>query len=620
MDSRMPRIQHLSPLVVSQIAAGEVIERPASVVKELLENALDAGGSRIDVDVAQGGTGLIRVVDNGSGIAADDLPLAFASHATSKLAALADLARIGTLGFRGEALASIGSIAQVTLQSRPPEQPCGAEIACHGGQLSPVRGWNGTPGTRIEVKHLFYNTPARRKFLKGPGVEMGHVSEAFIRLALTRMGLHWTLRHNGRLVYEVPASLGLLDRIGLFFGAEVASSLYLMQAEQGQVVVGGYLGDPALERASSQLQYLFVNDRWVRDRGLFQAVQDAYRGLLMTGRHPVAFLFVELPADQVDVNVHPAKAEVRFRDREVLHQLVHDTVRARLQEADLAARMQLGAKKEGLPAAEVSSQAPLPSGQPAQAAPNPGDRGEVPRPRDMPGVARSTASPAAAPGPGGAPGTNPQAPAHVLGQAAEGPGSALPLTDGPLRALQVLDCYLVVEVPPDEVLFFDQHALHERLLYEDFQQRVRAGSVEMQRLLVPETITLPAAQAAAVLAQRAALAELGLAVEDFGGGTVLLTGYPALLGQRPPQAVLQAVADYLVTRERAPDREQLLHDLLSLMACHAAVRAGDRLTAEKIAALVARRDLAQDSHHCPHGRPTVLRLSRRDLDRHFRRL
>jgi DNA mismatch repair protein MutL len=623
MDSRMPRIQQLAPLVVSQIAAGEVIERPASVVKELLENALDAGCSRIDVEVAQGGTGLIRVVDNGSGIAADDLPLAFASHATSKLADLADLARIGTLGFRGEALASIGSIAQVTLQSRPPEQPCGAEITCHGGQLSPARAWNGTPGTRVEVKHLFYNTPARRKFLKGPGVEMGHISEAFIRLALTRMGLHWTLRHNGRLVYEVPASLGLLDRIGLFFGAEVANSLYLVQAEQGPVVVGGYLGDPALERASSQLQYLFVNDRWVRDRGLFQAVQDAYRGLLLTGRHPVAFLFVELPADQVDVNVHPAKAEVRFRDREALYQLVHDTVRARLQEADLTARMQLRAKQEGLPATEVSSQAPGPPARPAVAAPAPEDSAEAPRPRDMPGVARSTArgstSPAATPAPGGAPGTTPPALAHLLGPAAEGSGSPLPLTQGPLRALQVLDCYLVVEVPPDEVLFFDQHALHERLLYEDLQQRVRAGTLEMQRLLVPETLTLPAAQAAAVLAQRTALAGLGLAVEDFGGGTVLLTGYPALLGQRPPRAVLQAVADYLVSRERAPDREQLLHDLLSLMACHAAVRAGDRLTAEEIAALVARRDLAQDSHHCPHGRPTALRLSRRDLDRHFHR-
>src|ERR1700692_296500 len=344
----MARIQQLPANLINQIAAGEVVERPASVVKELLENAVDAGSTRIDVEVAQGGIDLIRVVDDGCGIQAEDLPLAFASHATSKLSKVDDLFRIGTLGFRGEALASIGSIAQVTLQSRQPEQPFGAEMTCHGGQLSPVRPWNGTPGTRIEVRHLFYNTPARRKFLKAAGTEMGHVSESFTRLALAQLGVHWTLRHNGRLVYEATSTMGLLDRIGMFFGAEVAGSLYMVQAEQGPLVLGGYIGDPSCERGNSQLQYLFLNGRWVHSRGFFQAVQDAYRGLLMTGRYPVAFLFLEVPPDQVDVNVHPTKAEVRFRDKEALYQLVQNTVRRCLQEADLTARMQLKGKKERL--------------------------------------------------------------------------------------------------------------------------------------------------------------------------------------------------------------------------------------------------------------------------------
>jgi DNA mismatch repair protein MutL len=614
----MDRIQQLPVTLINQIAAGEVVERPASVVKELLENAVDAGCRRIDVAVERGGTGLIRVVDDGSGIPAEDLLLAFASHATSKLQSAADLSRIGTLGFRGEALAAIGSVAQVTLQSRAAGQLAGAEISCHGGRLSGPRAWNGAPGTRVEVRHLFYNTPARRKFLKGVGTEMGHVSEAFTRLALARHGLHGTLRHGRRLLYEVPAALGLLDRIGLFFGPEVAGSLYLVQAGQGPVVLDGYVGDPSLERGNTQLQYLFVNDRWVRDRGLFQAVQDAYRGLLMTGRYPVAFLFLEVPPEQVDVNVHPTKAEVRFRDREALYQLVHRAVRARLQQADLTARMQLRGKKEPLPTPEDDRQR-----QPASTGTAPADpagRGSPPAqgPRDMPAAARVTSPPpatlAALLPPEG------HTPPAVAGRSVEGPGAALARTADPPRALQVLDCYLVVEVPPDELLILDQHALHERILFEQLRRRVRAGTLEIQRLLVPEPVNLPAAQAAAVLEQRAALAQLGLLVEDFGGGTVLVTGYPAVLGRRSPRAVFQAVVDHLAGRERLPSQEQLVNDLLSLVACHGAVRAGDRLTAEEIAALLAQRALADDGHHCPHGRPTVLRFSRRDLDRHFRRL
>jgi len=385
----MARIQQLPTTLINQIAAGEVVERPASVVKELLENAVDAGSTRIDVEVAQGGIDLICVVDDGCGIQSEDLPLAFASHATSKLSNVEDLFRIGTLGFRGEALASIGSIAQVTLQSRQPEQPFGAEMTCRGGQLSPVRTWNGTPGTRIEVRHLFYNTPARRKFLKGVGTEMGHVSESFTRLALAQLGVHWTLRNNGRLVYEATSTMGLLDRIGLFFGAEVSGSLYMVQAEQGSTVLGGYIGDPSCERGNGQLQYLFLNGRWVRDRGLFQAVQDAYRGLLMTGRYPVAFLFLEVPSDQVDVNVHPTKAEVRFRDKETLYQLVQNTVRKCLQEADLTARMQLKGKKERL--TDQGNAQPLPrSPESVAAIPDQAGTQPAPRPAQMPAAARST--------------------------------------------------------------------------------------------------------------------------------------------------------------------------------------------------------------------------------------
>src|SRR5579871_2878465 len=289
LRTQMARIQQLSPLVVNKIAAGEVIERPASVVKELLENAVDAGSRRIDVEIEQGGVDLIRVVDDGCGILADDLPLAFASHATSKLASADDLFHIETLGFRGEALASIGGVAQVALQSRPPDQTCGSQITCNGGSLGAVRPWNGSPGTRVEVRHLFYNTPVRRKFLRTPATEMGHVSEALTRLALAharpgpdepqrqRPALHLALRHNNKPVYEVPASAVLLDRISQFFGPEVGNQLYAVQAEQGPAALTGYIADPACDRGTARVQYVFLNGRWIRDRGLAHAVQEAYR-------------------------------------------------------------------------------------------------------------------------------------------------------------------------------------------------------------------------------------------------------------------------------------------------------------------------------------------------------
>jgi DNA mismatch repair protein MutL len=575
----MPRIQKLPPGVVAKIAAGEVIERPASVVKELLENSVDAGSTRIDIEVEQGGADLIRVADNGCGIAAADLPLAFASHATSKLRDAGDLFRIETLGFRGEALNSIGGVAQVLLQSRPADQAHGCEIICHGGKLSPVRNCALAPGTRIEVRHLFYNTPVRRKFLRTTTTEMGHVCEAVTRLALAQPSLHLTLRHNGKLVYEVPSSAGLLERIGLFFGPAVRDHLYPLEVRQGMVTLHGFIADPACERGNARMQYLFVNGRWVRDRSISHALQEAYRGLLMTGRYAVAFLFLELPAEQVDVNVHPTKTEVRFRDGHALYSLVLGSIRQRLSAEALTSRLRVTSTLEApqaAPASQLPQTAYLPQPPPE---PQPADAGRSRR------------------------------------DSAE---SLIPVV-GPPKAIQLYDAYLVLETPAG-MLVIDQHALHERILFEQLKRRLRSGTLETQRLLIPEPVELTPEQAARTLEDREALAELGLLIEDFGGGTLLLHGYPAILGRRPPQTILKAVVDYLTSKDRPPTREQLLNDLLSLMACHSAVRAGEPLTQEEIAALLAQRDLADDTHHCPHGRPTALLFSRDDLDRQFRRV
>jgi DNA mismatch repair protein MutL len=625
----MGRIQQLSPLVISQIAAGEVIERPGSVLKELLENSIDAGSTRIDVEVNQGGLEMLRVVDNGCGLEAEDLPLAFAAHATSKLRSADDLFRVGTLGFRGEGLASIGAVAQVTLQSRPPHLDHGTEIHCHGGKLTEPRIWNGAPGTRIEVRHLFFNTPVRRKFLRGPSTEMGQLSESFTRLALSQLSLHLTLKHNNKLIHDIPASAGLLDRISIFFGDELRKQLLMIEAEQGGATLGGYVADPICERGGTQMQYLFVNGRWVRDRLLSQALQEAYRGLLMTGKHPLAFLFLELPPDQVDVNVHPTKAEVRFRQPEKVQQLVLNTVRKRLQGEDLTAPLRIR-QAPSAPVRSEQTDLPFSSDSPAphppetkpsaaRAAPLPPspspENSETPRPLPQTSPAQKAKPALGGRRPEASPTPRPTAtPAAIPARSVE----KREVPARPPRAMQMHDLYLVVEVP-EGMLVFDQHALHERILFEQLKHRLSSGRLEVQKLLIPEPVRFPLPQATLLLEHRDALEELGLEVSDFGAGTVLLSGYPALLGKRTPREILQATVEYLSSKERPPTRDVLLNDLMALVACHAAVRAGDRLSPEEISELLAQRHLAQDSHHCPHGRPSSLLFTKQDLDRQFRR-
>ncbi len=593
-DASLPRIHQLSASVITKIAAGEVIERPASVVKELVENAVDAGATRIEVELERGGSELIRVVDDGHGIEPEDLVLAFASHATSKLETADDLFRIGTLGFRGEALASIGGVAQVRLQSRAKGHDHGAEIESVGGELSPIKAWNGSPGTRIEVRHLFYNTPVRRKFLKAIHTEVGHVEEQLTRLALARPGLHLVLRHNGKLVVEVPGTADLKARIRLFFGAEIADSLYELDAGQQDAHLTGVIADPACERGNAKLQYLFINGRWFRDRSLGHALQEAYRGLLLTGRYAVGFLFLEVPADQVDVNVHPTKAEVRFTTGNALYHLVLAAVRERLRKANLTPR--LVAPPEGFRTAPnvIAPWEQLP------APPNIG----YPPPQQQPSALAQQQIVAVN--------------EEVTADSGFPSSFILPPSSFPSKAIQLYDAYIVVETS-EGMLVIDQHALHERILFEQLRRRIATGQLERQKLLIPEPVELTAEQAAKVLEARDDLASLGLEVSDFGNGTILVEAYPAILNRVSSTALFQDVVDRLMAKDRPPTRDQLLEHLLATMACRAAVKAGDHLTPEEIAELINQRDLADNSHHCPHGRPTSLVFTRRELDKQFRR-
>jgi DNA mismatch repair protein MutL len=636
----LSRIHQLDRTLVNQIAAGEVIERPGSVIKELLENSVDAGATQIDVEVEQGGIELIRVVDDGSGILAEDLPLAFSSHATSKLFNSTDLESILTLGFRGEALASIGSVAQVQLQSRPRESEQGAQLRCDGGKLATRELWNGRPGTRVEVRHLFYNLPARRKFLKTVPTEMSHITEAIIRLALGFPHLGVRLSHHERDVYAIASQSSTEERITRFFGEEVGSKLVAIQAQQGPLRLSGYVAEPSVNRGNARLQYFFVNGRCIRDRTLSHALQEALHGLLMVGRYAIGFLYLEVPPDQVDVNVHPTKAEVRFRDSQMLHHLVRSAIRAALQGRGLQSSFSLtrnGASPQNGSGSWTLTRPAAPASalftEPARSAP--GFPALTPTP-NLP--SRSILVETAGQ-------TNPTNSASASAQAfptpsptplhASPPNSSIQALEAQVqnansdsfqstanfsaKALQFHDAYLVVEEAAG-MLVIDQHALHERVLYEQLKTRLRQGTLEIQRLLVPEPVDLPAEQHALALAHQKELAQIGLEVQNFGGTTILVNSYPAMMVRGRPAALVRSALEHLASAGEPPSVELLVDHLLRLMACHAAIKAGDKLTSQEMDALLAQRHLVADSHHCPHGRPTSLFFSKQELDKQFERI
>jgi DNA mismatch repair protein MutL len=661
----MTRIIPLPSHVVNKIAAGEVVERPASVVKELMENAVDAGATRIDVALEQGGVELVRVVDDGCGLAADELPLAVASHATSKIRSDEDLLAVATLGFRGEALASIASVSRMVLRSRQGESKAGAELDVVGGTHGEPVPCGVPVGTLIEVRQLFFNTPVRRKFLRSTQTEMAAASEAFARLALGYPQIHFTLAHNGRVQHDLPPTADWRERIAGLFDRELADNLIDVESSDGQVRLSGYVANPQHSRPNNRMQYLLLNGRAIRDRSLQHALSEGFRGLLMTGRHPIGFLRLTLPPETVDVNVHPTKMEVRFQDSGRLYSQLLGTIRSRFLSSNLTARMQsapadsaaqpVGAAARGFAlrqqvvdwaTAELAQRESTLARSASEGAAGDTASSVLDRsmgfqpvtdslcdvPPDRPGLSLHRLDPAElgfpnrssaerdsryrdVPGHGAVPEAyEPGASAHPLTAA---PATLSPRADGPL-AMQILDSYLIAETDEGMVVI-DQHALHERILYEQIRQKVTRGAMERQNLLVPEPVDLAPAEAAAILEAAELLTELGISVTSLGGSTVLLSSYPAMLAHFRPAELLQALAGLLLTAGRQPKREDVLDKLMHMIACKAAVKAGDRLSLEEIAALLTQRELAQDAHHCPHGRPTALVFTREELDRQFKR-
>ena len=577
----MGHIRALPELLVNQIAAGEVVERPASALKELVENSLDAGAQSVSVDLAEGGVRRIRVADDGSGIEAGDLPLALARFATSKIATLEDLEHAATLGFRGEALASIGAVSRLALTSRRAGERHAWRIACDGGALSAVEPAALAAGTTIEVEELYYNTPARRKFLKSEATEFARCEEAFARVALSRPAVAFSLAHNGRrAAHLAPASPR--DRASAVVGEDFAQSAVEVEASGASVRLSGFVAAPGFTRASRDAQYLFVNGRFVRDKVVAHAIREAYADVLHHDRHPAYVLFLDADPRLVDVNVHPAKIEVRFREAGAVHQFVFHAL-SRALAAPLA-----GAAR----AAPPPSAAPFDFTQPSLAVAQPASRYEAFFAATLADERRPSAAPAGSEA-GAAP---------MLGYA----------------LAQLHGVYVLAQNAAGLVLV-DMHAAHERIVYEKLKGALDASRLPAQPLLVP--IAVPATAEEVEEAERSseALASLGFEVGVAGPRDLVVRAVPALLADLDAPAMLRSILAEM--REFGASRAlvERRNELLSTMACHAAVRANRILTVPEMNALLREMEETERAGSCNHGRPTWVQFSMTDLDRLFLR-
>jgi len=608
----MPIIRKLPDLLVNKIAAGEVIERPASIVKELLENALDAGASKIRLTVEDGGRKLIRVSDNGCGISAEDLHLAVTPHATSKIVCEEDLFRIVTMGFRGEALASIGAVSHLQIISKPHDSIEGSRIYVAGEKIQ-SHGASGSPaGTTVEVRDLFFNVPARRKFLRSANTEFGHIQEQLARIALPNPQVEFELISGTRTHKHLPVCEDMSQRIRDFYGDEISDELLTVGRSERGLDIKGFVAKPAVNRTSGKWQYIFLNGRFIRDRFIQHAIKEAYRGLLEHSRYPVAFLELQLEPDQVDINVHPTKIEVRWQDSNKVYSQVLSTLRETLLHHDLTPALSTKREVPQLTTEQRLQEREKIANFFKQATPS-FPTGGAPvglSPQTsvtMKDLALSfqaghSAEPTAGPAPQAQPGSSPPAPEPLSAPS----------------AIQLHRTYLVTETE-EGMLVIDQHALHERIIYEQLKQRITTGSLESQRLLIPDTVQTTPEQVAVLESNQELLQKVGVEISVYGNDTVAVQSFPALLNISVIQDFMKDLADHLIEKGNHPHTEVLIHSILDMMACKAAIKAGDTLSPEEIRSLIDQKHLVEKNSNCPHGRPTTLKLSLSDLQRQFKR-
>jgi DNA mismatch repair protein MutL len=585
----MSRIRLLSESTVNRIAAGEVIERPAAATKELVENALDAGATRIVVCLDAGGIGRLEVIDNGIGMSAEELALCVLRHATSKLTD-DNLIHITTLGFRGEALPSIGAAARLQITSRQQGADHASVISVEGGHVSAVAPTAGSPGTRVVVSDLFFATPARRKFLKSPRVEADHAEAVVRRLALSAPQVAFRLELDGRAVFEAPIQ-SRIDRVAALLGREAAAVMLPIseqREDQGTILrISGYVCSPVVNRATPAAQTLIVNSRPVADQVLRTAVKVAYRDVIAAGRHAIVALYLDVPPDELDVNVHPSKTELRFRDAASIRSMVIGSVRRALGIAIGNVIPAPGLRPPPRPIYPAAP--PLSLSQTAYGVAHQGMAEGQLALSGRPAVRQITA--------------------------------VEPSTDHPLGApiAQVLDTYIVAVAADGSLVLVDQHAAHERLTHESIRAQMLDGSVRSQPMLMPAVIDLPAGDVARLVARAEDLARLGLELEEFGSGAILVRALPAVLGATEAAPLLRDLADEFADMDEETVLSARLDAVIARMACHGSIRAGRKLGQAEMSALLRRMEDTPRAATCSHGRPTVLKLSKADIEKMFGR-
>ena len=586
----MGRITRLPGDLANQIAAGEVIERPASVVKELVENAIDAGARRLVIHVELGGKKQVRVEDDGEGMDPEDARLALERHATSKIKRADDLAAITTLGFRGEALPSIASVSHFMLRTRARGQPSGTEIRVNGGAIASVVEVGASEGTLVQVDDLFYNLPARRKFLKSDGAESAQVSRVVTQLSLAYPEVGFTLTSGGRAVLQWPPAASLSERLYQTYGER--ADLLEVKKEAGGVRVSGYVAALADHGPTRGPQNVFVNRRIVKDRTIAHAVIDSYSVASIKERSPEVHLFIEMPPDAVDVNVHPTKAEVRFRDQSFIHEIVRRALMDTLG-------------RGGVPELQLTPEAQ--------------DRSEVAI--RIPGILGGGIFPNRwAPGAAGrAPGGPQPEESRASSEPTESGEPVVPEIRPMIPLGQFRDTFIIA-VDAEGVAIIDQHVAHERVLFERVMQRLTKGRLESQRLLIPLVIELPPGARQALIGRVAELDRLGFDIESFGGAAIKVSAVPALLNSEDSSKALMALAEDLEGLDQGAHVQETLRRMAASTACHAAVKANDPLTYEKMAHILEELRATAYSTVCPHGRPVMLRLTRREIDRNFDRI
>ena len=634
------KITILSDDVANHIAAGEVIERPASVVKELVENAIDAEATQIDIEIGIGGKAYIRVNDNGHGMSGKDAQLAFERHATSKIGCTADISKISTLGFRGEALPSIASVSKLTLLTQTSDSIVGTRIEIHGGERLNVMESGATTGTYIEVNDLFYKTPARLKFLKSPATEMSYINSVITNQALANPDIGFTVKNNGKQQLSLPGSNDLLQRIAGLFGRDMVRELIELHESAGSLELRGFIGLPSINKANRNHQKVFINKRPVKDKVISHAIQQAYETLVPKRRYPVTYLFLSLPVELVDVNVHPTKMEIRFVNSQAIHHFVVNAIRKTLS-ASL--------NKSTLPPAFNPRQEPFHPSQ-TEGAKTPGNLTSFPRVQtEFHASAGNTAESTEE--------ERKQSRQFFLPEPPEIDTERPPLEDelpnlSPFNALrtratkaspldsqghlahplrigtavfsrmrpigQFQESYILAQAD-EELFIIDQHAAHERVFYEKFKKQFQNNKVDIQQLLFPVSLELSHREQAILEDHLEKLKQYGLEIEHFGGTTYLLKTVPALLSKADYKKLIYDILDQLTETGKVDSVERKLDEVLMLMSCHAAIRAHHRLQESQIIALFKQMDALELPYTCPHGRPTVIKISLADLEKKFSR-